>query len=909
MDMLNNFVFMKNDHKFLIIGFFLSLFLPQKVLSQNLDEYFRDFIKVQTHYVSGNTKKLDKSILELRSKLTSYGDNEYVLWIDLHTNQIINIESMLAFEKRFHALLNSGGSSGLNAQVRTDLTDQIQSKLEEGLITALSTALSSEFVQNSDGILKLIKDDYKSIYSWRLNNALDAYLQNLVLDTYHLCALGNIDEWFIQSEIERITGKDVNEARVLCECGIQNKKLSRLCNYFDKLTDNSLSSAGLIKIAEYLNGLDYKFTGLEQNAMYKSIAKAPLSYQREYIASDFPSLILNEKMKATHDSLALALSFSSGIADLIKYHQEAYMPENKLKIKSIVIDRANEMNISPFNYKLAEVTIKAVGRKLDVKLPASKIDSIQDYINSEVPTVKWFGDPQYASDYSSSRYQLGECEIEIAENDMAAFSPYFGTVRFEDLFEFVSEEECWECPRKYIEPIMISNDSILYFDIRTRYYESGSVSNFFKANLRNGKIYDLNSNLLVLGVHSDQSGFQNFAINSEGYFLSSTSKDTLFIKSNTFLNSDYIYVVDYDSKSRPVLLGKGGQSHALIMKQVGLELELNGEPAYFDSEYFNLYTSGLSTHLWPSYLTYGKDYFSLGDDYEVERATYLEVQNKLLFSSRCNKNPNQILFLYHSSWIDSDEHECNDPGDLKKNLSSSEIITEKELPHYPDFFLSKYRNFLVPFQSINELYRLSEESRYSRSGYRTNNSINSYRLAEYFELMRNCDYRTRIKETYMNSIYEMDGSVQGLINLSWDGQLKQLPCIEVDSSAKMLFDHYSLWSDYRMLAPLATFECSVNLTFAGYDAREESAIIKVDVKLKELDDYYLANTVKGIHVLQNVVSIDLTNSGFTFVYKIDVELNQVENFKKRVSEFEQVQSQIELKIDDSKAIFSWNPVI
>ena len=900
---------MKNYHKSLIIGFFISLLLPQEVLSQNLDKYYRDFSKVQTHYYSGNTKKLEKSILKLRSNLTSYSDNEYILWLDLYTNQTINIESMLALEKRFHAQVNSGGSSGLNEQVSKDLMYEIRSKLEDGLITAFSEALPSDFVQNSDVILKLNKDYYKSIYSFRLNSALDAYLGNLVLNAYQLCALGNIDEWFIQSEIERITGKDVNEARVLCECGLQNEKLSRLCSYFDKLTDNSLSSAGLIKLAEYLNGLDFEFTEFEQNTVYKSIAKAPLSYQREYIDSDFPSLILKEKTKALHDSLVLALSSSSGMADLIKYHQEAYMPETKLAIKSVVIDRANEMNISPFNYKLTEVTMKAVTRKLDVKLPVSKIDSIQDYINSEVPTVKWFGKPQYASDYSFSRYQLGECEIKTAENDMAVYSSYFGLVRFEDLFEFVSEEECWDCPRKNIEPIMISNDSILYFDIRTSYYESGSVSNFFRANLRNGDTYDLNSNLLVLGVHSDQSGFQNFAINSDGYLLSNTSKDTLFIESNTFLKSDYIYVVDYNSKSRPVLLGKGGQNHALIAKQKDLELELNGDPIYFDSEYFNLYTSGLSTHLWPSYLTYGIDYFSLDDYNEVERATYLEVQNKLLFSSRCNKNPNQSLFLYHPNWIDSDEHECNDPDDLKNNFSRSQIITEKELPHYPDLFLSKYKNYLVPYQSINDLYQLSEESRYTRSSYRTNNSINSYRLAEYFELMRYCDYRTRIKETYMNSIYEMDGSVLGLINLSWDGQLRQLPSIHVDSSAKMLFDHYRLWSDYRTLAPLATFECSVNLTFTGYDAREKSALIKVDVKLKDLDDYYLAQTVKGINVLQNIVSLEIMDSGFTFSYKVDVELNQVENFKKRVSEFEQVQSKIDFKINDGEGIFSWNPVI
>ena len=909
MDILNNFVFMKNYHKLLLIGFFISLLLPQEVLSQNLDKYYPDFIKVQTHYYSGNTKKLEKSILKLRSKLTSFSDNEYFLWLDLYTNQTIDIESMLALEKRFHAQVNSGGSSGLNEQVSKDLMYEIRSKLEDGLIAALSEASPSDFVENSDAILKLNNDYYKSIYSFRLNSALNAYLGNLVLDAHHLCALGNIDEWFIQSEIERIIGKDVNEARVLCECGLQNEKLSRLCSYFDKLTDNSLSSAGLIKLAEYLHGLDFEFTEFEQNTVYKSIAKAPLSYHRDYIDSDFPSFLLKEKMKALHDSLVLAISSSSGMADLIKYHQEVYMPETKLTIKSVVIDRANEMNISPFNYKITEVTMKAVTRKLDVKLPVLKIDSIQDYINSEVPTVEWFGKPQYASDYSFSRYHLEGCEIKTAENDMDVYSSYFGLVLFEDLFEFVSEEECWDCPVKNIEPIMISNDSILYFDIRTRYYESGSVSNFFKANLRNGDIYDLNSNLLVLGVHSEKSGFQNFAINSDGYLLSSTSKDTLFIESNTFLKSDYIYVVDYNSKSRPVLLGKGGQHHALIAKQKDLELELNGDPFYFDSEYFNLYTTGLSTHLWPSYLTYGIDYFSLDDYYEVERSTYLEVQNKLLFSSRCNKNPDQNLFLYHPNWIDSDEHECNDPDDLKNNLSRSQIITEKELSHYPDFYLSKYKNYLMPYQSINDLYQLSEESRYTRSSYRTNNSINSYRLAEYFELMRNCDYRTRIKETYRNSIYEMDGSVLGLINLSWDGQLRQIPSIQVDSSAKMLFDHYCLWSNYRTLAPLATFECSVNLTFTGYDAREKSALIKVDVKLKDLDDYYLANTIQGINVLQNIVSLEITDSGFTFSYKVDVELSQVEEFKKRVSEFEQVQSKIDFKINDGEGIFSWNPVI
>ena len=188
-------------------------------------------------------------------------------------------------------------------------------------------------------------------------------------------------------------------------------------------------------------------------------------------------------------------------------------------------------------------------------------------------------------------------------------------IRFEDLFEFVSEEECWDC-QKYIEPILISNDSILYFDIKQGITKSGSVSNFYKANLRNSKTYDLSSNLLLLGVHSDQSGLQDFALDSEGYLLSSNFEDTLLIETNTFLKSDHIYVVDYNSKSRPVLLGKGGQSQALIMKQVGSKLELNGEPFFFDTEYFNLYTSGLSTHLWPSYLAYGKDYFSLDDYYE-----------------------------------------------------------------------------------------------------------------------------------------------------------------------------------------------------------------------------------------------------------------------------------------------------
>ena len=909
MDMQTNYLLMKKDFKFLIIGFLLSLLSPQEVLSQNLDKYYRDFKKVQTHYYSGNTNKLDKSTLKLREKLASYGDNEYILWIDLYTNQIINLESMLALEVRYYALSNSGGSPGLNKEVSGDLMGQIQFKLEEGLTTALSEAFPSEFVENHKGVIRLIQDDYKSIHSWRFNDALSAYFRSLVLDADHLCALGNIDEWFIKTNIERITRKNINEARELCECGIQNKKLSRLCNYFDKLTDNSLSYAQLIKIAEYLNGLDYEFTALEQNAVYKYIKSAPLNYHQEYIDSDFPLAHLKEKMKERHDSLVLAFSSSSSMDNLIKYHQEAYLSETKASIKSIVVDRANAMDISPFNYKLAEVTLRALGRKLDLKLPSSRIDSVQNYINSKIPTVRWFGNPQYASDYSYLSYELGACEIKVAENDMAVYSPDFGLIRFEDLFEFVSEEECWDCPRKYIEPIMISNDSILYFDIRTRYYESGSVSNFYKANLRNSRTYDLSSNLLLLGVHSDQSGLQDFALDSEGYLLSSNFEDTLLIETNTFLKSDHIYVVDYNSKSRPVLLGKGGQSQALIMKQVGSKLELNGEPFFFDTEYFNLYTSGLSTHLWPSYLAYGKDYFSLGDYYEVERMTYEEVQNKLLFSSRCNKKDDQNLFLYHSSWVDSDEHECNDSDDLKNNLSSNQIITEKELPHYPDFFLSKYRNFLVPFQSVNDLYQLSEESRYSRSSYRTNNSINSYRLAEYFELMRNCDYRTQIKETYRNSIYEMDGSVLGLMNLTWDGQLKQLPSIRVDSSAKMFFDHYRLWSDYRTLAPLAKVQCSVNLTFSEYDAREKSALVKVDVKLKDLDDYYLANIVKGINVLENIVSLDVTNSGFTFSYKVDVELNQVEDFRQRVSGFEQIQSQFDLKIDDGEAIFSWNPII
>jgi hypothetical protein len=155
----------------------------------------------------------------------------------------------------------------------------------------------------------------------------------------------------------------------------------------------------------------------------------------------------------------------------------------------------------------------------------------------------------------------------------------------------------------------------------------------------------------------------------------------------------------------------------------------------------------------------------------------------------------------------------------------------------------------------------------------------------------------------------MDGSVLGLMNLTWDGQLKQLPSIRVDSSAKIFFDHYRLWSNYRTLAPLAKVQCSVNLTFSEYDAREKLALVKVDVNLKDLDDYYLANIVKGINVLENIISLDVTNSGFTFSYKVDVELNQVEDFRQRVSGFEQIQSQFDLKIDDGEAIFSWNPII
>ena len=66
------------------------------------------------------------------------------------------------------------------------------------------------------------------------------------------------------------------------------KNYLRLCNYFDKLTDKSLSYAQLIKIAEYLNGLDYEFTMvLEQNAVYKYIKSAPLNYHQEYIDSIF----------------------------------------------------------------------------------------------------------------------------------------------------------------------------------------------------------------------------------------------------------------------------------------------------------------------------------------------------------------------------------------------------------------------------------------------------------------------------------------------------------------------------------------------------------------------------------------------------------------------------------------------
>lgn len=904
---------MKKNYKYLIIVLLSSLLFHQELLSQNLDQYYRDFLKVQNYYYTGNTKKLNKSSIKFKDNLASYGDNLYVLWIDLHTNETNNLESMLAFNKRLYGFSKPGESlaqnTQLNTQLSTELVGIINAKIEEGLITEFNKTKPSDFVKNIDGIRDLIDDEYISNYSWRLSSTLDAYLRDLILNVDQLCSLGRIDESFIHSNIERIIKTDVNDARHLCDCELRNEKLDQLCGYFKTLTASNTSFERVLKIAEYLNGLNYEMTILEQNSVFESIKKAPLLYQREYVESNFPLLNLKKRMKENHDSLIIVSLSSFKLNELIKYYQEVYLPETSLKIKSVILDGFDNMNIDPFNYKFAKVSMEAIGKKLDIKLPTSRIDSIQHLVETKSNSIKWFYEPQHPSDYSFFRYKVEGCEIVVAKNDIAIKSDYFGLVKFMDLFEFVSEEKCSDCPSKSIEPVLIIHDSILYFDIKTHYYESGSVSNFYKVNLRNGKLYDFKSNLLLLGVHSGQNGFQSFALDSRGYLINSTSEDTLFINSNTFLNSDFIYVVDYNSKSRPVLTGRGGQGHFIVMKNEDLKLELNGDPFFFDSEYFDLYTSVHSTYLWPSYLSYGRNYYALDEYYEVEKMRYLEVENRLLFSSLCNENPSQGLFHYHSKWIDADEQKCDYTNDLRKSLDRVEIITEKDLLHYPDIFLSKYKNYLVPYKSMNELYQLSEENKYTRSSYSTNNSINSYRLAEYFELMSNCDYRSRIKETYRNSINEHDGSVLGLLNLDWEGQLMVLPSIQVDRTAKLLFDHYSGMGEYKEVEPLASLECSVNLTFTEYNAREKSATIKVEVALKNLDDYYLANSVEKLSVNENLVNISLTKNGFTFLYKVDVELNQVDEFKKRVTEVKNQKERIVLKVYKDEAIFSWNPII
>lgn len=905
---------MKNKYKNLIIILFSSLLFPQALLSQSLDQYYRDFLKLQNYYFTGNTKKLNKSSIKFKNNLASYGDNLYFLWIDLHTKETNNLENMLAFNRRLNGFIKLGQSSALkaqlNTQLSTDLIGVISTKIEEELITEFDKLNPSDFVKNIDDILDLIDDENLSNYSWRLRSTLDAYMRSVILTVDQLCSMGRIGEPFILLNIERIINTDINKTRVLCDCDLRNEKLNQICDYIETLTTGSTSFDRVLKIAEHLNSLNYKMTILEQNSVFESIIKAPLIYQKAYIESNFPSWNLKEKMKENYDSQVMVSLSSFAFNDLVKFYQEVYLSETRMEIKSVILERADKMNVNPFNYKLAKISIEAIEKKLGIKLPTTRIDSIQNLVETEAKSIKWFYEPQHSSDYSIFRYQVEGCEIVVAKNDMAIKSAIFGIVRFTDMFEFVSEEECWDCPSQSIEPILIIHDSVLYFDIKTHYL-SGSVSNFYKVNFRNGKLYDFKSNLLLIGVHSDRYGLQNFALDSDGYLLNSNSKDTLYISSNSFLKSDFIYIVDYNSKSRPVLSGRGGQSQFIITRNEDLKLVLNGDPFFFDSEYFDLYTSVHSTYLWPSYLSYGKNYFALDEFYEVEKMKYLDVQNRLLFSSRCNENPNQGLYHYHSNWRDADEQMCDNTNDLKRILNRVEIITEKDLLHYPDIFLSKYKNYLVPYKSINEIYQLNEESTYSRSSYGTNNSINSYRLAEYFELMSNCDYRNQNKQTYRNSTTITEGVFifYGLLNLDWDGQLMELPSIEVDSTAKLLLYNYSGMGAYQEVEPLASLECQLNLTFTEYNAKEKSATIKVDVTLSNLDDYYLANSVKKLRVYDNLVSIHLTKTGFTFSYKVDVELNQVEKFKQRVSEIKNQKGQIVFKIYNDEAIFSWHPVI